>query len=199
MRAEVSAELLRFIRQEIRTQLCAILNCYVGESTTEDQEIDQPVPGAGKMNKRPVAHPYGFVSRAPVGTLGVTGRVGDHPGARMLLAYRDKARADMTWLKDGEACLYNANGDKIIIAEDKVQLGSEAAANPVVLGNELVDLLGKLMDLIITGDFLLVTSPGNPTAPNPAKASQVTTWKSTYLTTANTNIVSQQVFTERKK
>jgi hypothetical protein len=30
--------------------------------------------------------------------------------------------------------------------------------------------LAAILDVLIAGDHLLVTSPGNPTAPNPAKA-----------------------------
>lgn len=82
---------------------------------------------------------------------------------------------------------------------------------PLVLGNVLKsylegisDRISQLYDLIIAGTFVLATSPGNPTAPNPASATLVTSYKTAheaaklqFLTTAITNIVSAHAFTER--
>jgi len=195
----LDAEIRREIRREIKNHLNIILNCQLGESTTEDQEIEQVFPGAPKLNKRPIVHPYGFVSRAPKGKLGVSAQVGEHIGARIILGVRDDARADMSFLEDGEACLYSENGEKIVLRNDRTQLGSENADNPVVLGNEIKDLLSQLIAILKAGTICLTTTPGNPTAPNPTVVVQLTNLEATYLTSAATNILSQHVFAERTK
>ena len=192
-------EVKREIRREIRNAINIILNCQLGESTTEDQEIEQVYPGAAKLNKRPVVHPFGFVSRAPKGKLGVTAQVGDHPGARIIIGTRDAARADMSFLEEGEGCLYSVAGEKIVMRKDKTQLGSENAANPVVLGTEIADLLTQLIAILKAGTMCLSTAPGSPTAPNPPIVLQLTNLEATYLTSAATNILSQHVFAERTK
>lgn len=174
-----------------------ILSCILQDGGLEDQEIEQAVPGAPRMDKRPVVHPYGYVSRAPAGTIGVSAQVGEHPGARIIIGARDKSRASMGFLKEGDVCIYNAKGEKIVLSQNKTQLGSENAANPVVLGTELKALLEQILDILIAGDHVLTTSPGNPTAPNPSKTTTLTNLKSTYLTNASTNIISQAVFAER--
>ena len=81
-----------------------------------------------------------------------------------------------------------ANGDALVrLAEDgKTSVGKKGGTpeEPVVLGlvlkqylEDLHTKLSEIMDTLIAGDFLLVTSPGNPTAPNPAKMATLTQLK----------------------
>lgn len=189
-------EIRREIKREVRNAINLILNCDLGASTNEDQEIGQVFPGAPKLDKRPVVHPFGLVSRAPQGKLGVTAQVGEHPGARIIIGVRDSARAEIA-LEEGEACLYNAFGEKIFLLNGKIAIGSIDADEPNVLGNVLVELLTEILNIIKAGNIGLTTSPGNPTAPNPAITPQVDALISEYLTTAATNIVSGKSFTER--
>jgi hypothetical protein len=193
----LSPDIKREIRREIRTYINIIMNCNLGESTTEDQEIDQVFPNAPKMDKRPVVHPFGLVSRAPQGKLAVTAQVGEHPAARIILGVRDLNRKDIV-LDEGEVCLYNEFGQKIYLKKDKIELGANAT-NPAVLGNELKDLLSQLIGIMKAGTLVLSTSPGNPTAPNPPIVTQLTTLETNLLNTAATNILSQETFLERTK
>ena len=191
----LTPEMMLAVRREVRNHLNIILNCTLGASTNEDQEIVEPVPGGPRMPKRPVVHPYGFVSRAPEGKIGVTGRVGEHPGAQVILGVRDSGRAAIA-LDEGEAALYNEFGQIIRLKKDLIELG-DGAADPAVLGTELKELLVIIVDMLIGGLHTLTTSPGNPTAPNPAKALELTNAKLKYLTTAATNILSQETFLQR--
>jgi phage gp45-like len=209
----MTPEVLREIRREVRNQLSVILNAKLGESTTEDQEIIEPVPGGPTMAKRPVVHPYGLVSRAPQGKLGVTGRVGEHPGARVILGVRDVNRADIE-LEEGELCLYDETGNKIFLKKEKVtidaekdvlikskntiKLGDDSSDEPAVLGKVLLELLGKIIDEFVTCQFGLTTSPGNLTAPNPALVAKANLWKTQYISTTSTDILSQETFVRRK-
>jgi len=193
----LDGETIRFIRNEIRVHMASIGHGIVkteDSATTETQALEQNYPGGPKMLPRPVAHPWGFVSRAPDGMLAVTGRVGEHPGAVMTLAHRDPARSSMD-VQVGETATYSVNLHGVWARTDKTQLGSPTADNPVVLGNEALELLTAIVDVLIAGSGGLTTSPGNPTAPNPAVAAQFTELKARLITAAETNLISQTVFT----
>lgn len=108
------------------------------------------------------------------------------------------------------------DGQELDISSDtKVNLGRGnpllTPDEPVVLGNTLKeyleglsDRISAIYDLLIAGAFLFTTSPGNPTAPNPASATLMGTAKTAhelakaqFLTVDLTNILSQITFTER--
>lgn len=195
----IDADVIRLIRREIRNHMFIIGHAIAqgGGQTVEDQALEQNYPGGPAMNPRPVSHPYGFVSSAPKGTLAVTARIGEHPGAVITIAHRDPARAEME-LAEGDSTLYDEGGQAVGCVGGKTLLGSLQADNPVVLGNELVELLTELVDLIIAGDLALTTSPGNPTAPNPPTVVRFQELKQRLLTNATTNVLSSHVFTERE-
>lgn len=86
---------------------------------------------------------------------------------------------------------------KAVLDAPQIELG-DGANNPVVLGNELVDLFNQLIDILKAGTVCMSTSPGAPCAPNPPIVAQLTALATNLLTTASTNILSQQVFAERK-
>lgn len=194
----IDPNVLRYIHVEIRRQLNTILSCYTENADNENCDIDQPFPGADKITARPVVHPFGFVSKAPNGTLALSGRVGEHPGARIVFGHRDKMRKDIP-LDEGEVCLYNAQGEKIFLKKDKIQLGDISANEPAALGNVLAECLGVIFDILIQGQSVLTTAPGNPTAPNPAVAANLTAKKAQYITNILTNILSQETFVRRAK
>lgn len=117
---------------------------------------------------------------------------------------------------EGHTVLSASKGKEVYIGSDaKGHLAGldMLADEPLVLGDTLAEgldgVLQKIegiLDQLIAGDIFLVTSPGNPTAPNPTKTSalnglksDVGTLRNTYLTNANTNIKSQLWFTTRKK
>jgi len=196
----LDAEMIRLIRAEIRVQIASIGHAIVRSSdtsTTETQALEQNYPGSPKMLPRPVAHPYGFASRAPDGTIAVTGRVGEHPGAIVTLGHRDAARADMDLL-EGESSLYSQNLHGTWARSDKTQVGSPTADNPLVLGTEVLELLTAIVDTLIAGTGGLTTSPGSPTAPNPTIVTQFNELKSRLISAADTNILSKTVFTTRE-
>lgn len=190
-------ETRRSIRDEVKHAVNVILHAKFGETSNEYAELLEPLPGADKIPARPVVHPYGLVSRAPQGTLAVTARVGNHPAARIILGARDPERANMEFLNEGDVCLYNSDGTKIVLQGKKVKMGSENADNPAVLGNELITLLGQIIDLLILGNSVLTTTPGNPTVPNPAITPLLNALKAQYLTNPATNIVARNIMLER--
>lgn len=204
-------ETRRFIQEEIRRQVNIILHAETdgtdGEKFTEG--VSNLFPGQPTITDRPVMHPFGLMSRAVKGTLSVIARVGDHIGNRMVIGHRDADRPDD--LEDGETALYNAKGQRIYLKSGKILIGSADADSPVVLGDVMMKALGEVLDeLKSLSDTLqnkpagLSTVPGNPIAPNPAFVAdlvaldvKISTAKSTYISTSSSNIVSQEVFTER--
>lgn len=193
----IDPELKRAIKNEIMQQMNVVLNCILKSSDTESQEIEQVYPGAPLLDKRPVIHPYGLVSRAPAGKLGVTARVGEHTGARIIIGVRDENRAGFDFINEGDVCLYDENGNKILLNASGIHIGSENAENPAVLGTEIKELLALIMTRLIAGDLFLSSSPGSPTAPNPAYTTALTEAKTRLLDTEETNILSKKTFLEK--
>lgn len=117
---------------------------------------------------------------------------------------------------DDDTMLVARDGKKLHLSSDtKVFLGrgsyATPPAEPMVLGTVLTNALTDLytaVDTILTklilGDLLITTAPGAPTGPNPTRATELTTAKTTLATsksvkidTSGTNIKSQIAFTER--
>ena len=209
----LDSETQRYIRQEVQRHLNILIMASSDEATKNGAKVRDMYGSTPQTPEFPAMMPWGFAHRPPTGLQTVLGRIGEHPGARIILGHRDIDKPD---LEEGEVILYNENGEQIRLEKEKVvmqtksgeavriedgkvKLGGSTADQAVVLGTVLAELLGSLMDTLVTGDFLLCTSPGSPTAPNPAKAAQITQWKAQYLTTAATNILSAVCFTQRQK
>ncbi len=106
----------------------------------------------------------------------------------------------------------NIETGSLTLQADKFQIGKDAL-EAYVLGDVLKTYLehiyttvDSILKLLQTGTFLLTTSPGNATAPNPGNAAAITALiaqndsdKSTYLETDSTNILSQLIFGKRVK
>lgn len=243
----LDSDTIRFIREEIRRQVNIVLPAVAGEtSDVETESIEELFPGMPTITERPVMHPYGFASRAPRGTASVVARVGEHTGNRMVIGHRDKDRPED--LEAGEAALYNENGDILLMKKNDVQLqakqdltleaeqnavlagskvyaGSDAADEPLVLGNVLKTFLGDLIDAvnstidqassalnaIASGPISLDITTSSPEPTFPATAAQIVAAtaqltaakaqlaakKAQLLDAAPTNILSQKAFTER--
>lgn len=89
------------------------------------ESIDNLYPATPTIEGRPLAHPYGIVSRAPAGTAQVTARQGDHPGNRLVLLHRDKNRP--TLANEGEVMLYDNFGNQIYLKNGEIQIGAGAS------------------------------------------------------------------------
>lgn len=203
------SQIRRLIETEVKRHLDIILHGSAGTNTQESEDIDSLYPGMGTIVKRPIMHPYGMASRAPKETISVVVKVGDHPGNRMTIGHRDSERPDD--IQEGELVLYNELGQRIYLKVGKVLIGSSSADEPAVLGNVLVDMLTDLIGFIDsfagtveTGPIAITTTPGNPAPTHPvviaaltALRAQLALSKTQYLSTPTTNIISQEVFTER--
>lgn len=166
------ADVLRFIREEIRRQLNVILPGSAGGNTSQTEDIDQMLPGMPTITERPVMHPYGFASRAARGVISVVARVGDHLGNRLVLGHRDKDRPAS--LAEGEACIYSVGKFEIRVAKDRVQIGKDGTYETAVVGEKLTEFLTELMTQLIQHTH---PAPGAP----PTNVAAFTQAKTQYI------------------
>lgn len=202
-------QLMRFIREEIKKQINVVVTGQTVSADTETATLQNIFSGMDPVTDIPVAHPYGFCSKAIMGALTVTLRVGDHPGARMVALHRDNNRP--TDLSTGESVMYSSTGHRFYAGLSGCFIGSKDAANPLVLGdvlktylNEIYTALQELYNAVILGTTALTSTPGNPTFPNPGVAANLsadlltlTMKKLQYSDTALTNFLSAVNNTER--
>lgn len=141
------AEIVRFIKEEVRKQVLVILPGATGNNTHESEDIEQMYPGLPTQPLRPVMHPFGFVSRAVRGIIQVVGRTGDHPANRMVLGHRDKNRP--TDMNEGESIAYSIGGYQVRILNNKIQVGKNGDFETVVVGETLRDLLKALIQVYV--------------------------------------------------
>lgn len=138
-----NSQITRMIRQEISRQLNVILHGSAGMNDQETETINEMFPGMPGIDKRPVMHPYGFVSRAVQGTISVIARVGEHIGNRMVLGHRDKDRP--VDIEEGESVVYSMGKYQVRILNGKIQVGKDGDFETVVAGETLRQLLISLI------------------------------------------------------
>lgn len=150
----MDAESRKFIQDEIKKAINIILSGQSGENNQETETISDMYPGMPPITKRPIMHPFGFASRAALGTIQVVGKQGEHAGNRLILGHRDKTRpADLV---EGETVIYSSDGKTALLRIDvqkaKITIGSKNAAENLVLGKTyqeyLVKFLGNLLDTV---------------------------------------------------
>lgn len=145
----------KFIITEIEKRINIILSGKSGLNTVESESILDLFPGMPEIEKRPVMHPFGMASRAPSGTLQVTGRQGEHVGNRLVLGHRDAIRPQD--LESGESVIYSSDGKTVLksiyVKSDKITIGSTSSSDNLLLGKTfteetLTNLLLQLIDLV---------------------------------------------------
>lgn len=154
------AEMMRFIREEIKKQLNVILSGKAGTNTIQTEDIEEMFPGMPTIPGRPIMHPFGISSRAPRGTIQVTARAGEHTGNRMVLGHRDKSRPAC---QAGELVLYNAHGQQIRLENGEIKIGSASSSEPFVLGLVFQKFAQDLLTMFKDHKHM-VTAPGAFTA-----------------------------------
>lgn len=143
----IDAEIVRYIRSEVAKQVNVLLHGQAGGNTHEAEDIDQMYPGQATQPSRPVMHPYGIVSRAPRGIIQITGRIGDHPGNRMVMGHRDKDRPDD--FDEGEIVVYSIGKYQIRVLKDKIQIGKAGVYEVLPVGETLRDFLKEFIQLYV--------------------------------------------------
>lgn len=166
----IDPEIVAFVRAEIARAANVILVGRSANATTQKEDIQELFTAMATIEKSPVMHPYGFVSRAKKSTTSVVARQGDHIGNRVVLGHRDDDRPAIE--AEGEVMLYNANGDqvylksgKVIVTSDEVHLTKENPSDAMALAS----VVNSNFDAIVAylGN---VTAGGNTLVPPPLPA-----------------------------
>lgn len=144
----MSADEIRWIRQEIATQLNIILSAQAGDNAAvQTEDIENLLQNNPTIPKRPVMHPYGYASRAPRGVFSIVAKMGEGPSNRFVLGHRDGDRP--TDLQLGETRVYSLAGYTVRWNDSGVFLShGDSTPEPMVLGTAANEFLGMLLDLI---------------------------------------------------
>lgn len=169
-------EVLSLIRQELRVALQIIASGQTANSTQTTEDIAELFPGMPTVTSRPIMRPWGLVSRAPKGTISVTGQQGNHPGNKLTLGHRD---ANPPAVEVGETAIYNVAGYIVKLSGTSVQIIKSGTTKTMVVGEDLKELLGMLLDAIVAHTHTSA-APGSPTGP-PLNASAFTQLKTNYV------------------
>ncbi len=167
------AEMKRWVRKEIQSQLNIIMSASSGlGETVEDETISSLFPGSPDIPNRPVMHPYGFASRATSGTINVVGKHGSDPSNRMVLGHRDSNRPDD--LEEGESTVYSMSGYEIRASKDGIRVIKGSKKFALLLGEDIITFLAALVDV------LALHTHGPPGTP-PTNAADITKLKTDNL------------------
>ncbi len=167
---------MAWIRREIATQLQIILSGSTAATQVNDvvgtESINHSPPGMPTIEGRPLAHPYGMVSRAPAGTVQVVAQQGSHPGNRIVLLHRDKDRPSLN--AEGEVMLYDKFGNQVWMQDGKIvvkldgsmELGEGATKEAARKGDQAVaDITTDSTLFAPSGFFTVVATFINALAP----------------------------------
>lgn len=163
------AEMKRWIRDEIHRQIIVLANGQAGENDNISETIEKLYPNSPSIPKRPVVHPAGFVSRAKRGLLSIIGKIGADPSNRLVLGHRD-AKREQIKLQEGESALYSDELYQIKAMLDGIRVAKGDKEYALLLGEDIIEFLGKLVDLIALHTH---GPPGTP----PTNASDITKLK----------------------
>lgn len=148
----MDAETRRVIEQEMRKWGRVILSGSAGTNTMISESIDNLYPGMATVPDRPLMHPYGFASRAPRGTIQVTGRQGEHFGNMMVLGHR---AADRPEVAVGESVMYSSDGHKITVKNGSVEILHTSGYTMVLSGNAIVVGKGGTTETVVVGETMV--------------------------------------------
>lgn len=184
------SEIRRLIRAEIREALAPIMmgfvvsNENVQRSTMKRTSMEGPTPNVRNIQ------PFGISSKAPPATEALFVPVNGDPTHVNMVGHFDKAKPEVT--KDGETSLYDSFGHEVYLSENKMQFGSQASANPMMLGDVVQQLFSTLLELIASHNH--IGNLGYPTGV-PSNAAQFTELKASPVDDGA--IISDKCFTEK--
>lgn len=170
----MDADDIAFMRQEIKRQVQLVLFGAAGKTAQNIEDIQEMVPGMATIPDRPVAHPYGFASRASQGTISCVIRCGDHAGNRMVFSHRDQFRPKD--IEEGETAIYSSKFYQLRAGNKKIRMGFTSdntdagfagqssftmVDEPGSENTTLVGKLGQLVQFTKDGSVTIVSKDGS--------------------------------------
>lgn len=188
-------EIEKIIRETVKQELAATLMGKIVSTTDKFRASAQRFPTETPIPNQRIISPYGLASRAKAGMECLVGAINNDPTHLGIVGVNDTGRPTV---QDGEVSLYGPDGQQLYLKNGgTIHQGSQAADEPVVLGNVLVEFMINLLTEFIEHDPLGYDSFGLPVELSPEIKAQLIEWRNTYLQTAATNIIGQKNFVER--
>lgn len=187
------SQILKLIKDTVRRELAPILMATLVSNESQNRSTVQRFQTEGAISNLRNIQSYGLASRAPAGTQALTVPVDGNATHLNMVGHFDENRPTMN---DGETVLYDAYGHVIYLSQSKIQFGSKASANPMVLGDILQTLMDGILDAILNAPQLVQT-PLGPGWLDPSIRSQLASLQSDFVDNADTNFLSKKAFTER--
>jgi len=182
------SEMIRFIRQVIREEFAPIAMAQIISNADQMRTTFQRTSSDSQFPNARNIQPFGFSSRAPVGTDALSVPIGNNPTHVNVVGHFDANRPAVS---DGEVMIYNEFGQQVYLKDGSVHLGISTAAHPVPLGDVLKTALDNLLIAILAHTH--VGNIGYPTG-TPINAADFESIKASPIEDNTMN--SSVVFTE---
>jgi phage gp45-like len=187
-------ELIPLIRQAVREELAPILMGKIQATDQNFRATARRFSGEANLGNLRILHPYGLASRPSAGMECVVMPIANDPTHLNILTQNDINRPQ---IQDGEVCLYGPEGQVVYLnAAGEIHQGSQAASEPVVLGNVLTAFLEAVLNAFLNAAEIVET-PTGPGYLSPAIRTQLTQLMQQYLQESSSNILGQKNFVER--
>ena len=183
------ADIKALIRKEVREVLAPVLMALVVSNKDNNRTTAQRMPSEPAINNLRNIQPYGHSSRAPAGTSCLVAPIANDPTHLNMLGHFDSNRPTTN---DGESILYDAYGHIIYLSQTKMQFGSKASANPMMLGDIVQACLSQFLEL--TANHVHIGNLGYNTS-IPQTSSDFLALKSSPVD--DSKIISDKCFTEK--
>ena len=171
------SEIRKLIREEIKQAITPILMGFVSSSKNVNRVLVRRMANEGPMDVRNI-QPYGFSSNPPPETQAILVPLNGDPTNMNSLGNYDTARPKA---EVGESIIYNNFTEKLSLLDgvikaeaaeeinmisERINLGSESATQPLLLGDIVQQLFSDILDLIVahTHEYVipLVPAPAQP-------------------------------------
>lgn len=187
------SDVIRLVRSVIHQELTHV---YMGkvQSTDNNRAVLKRFPTDANLPNLRNIQPYGFASRPKAQMDSLIIPVGADATHLNMVGQFDTGRP--TVQNEGETCLYGPDGKVVYMKSDStIRIGSPNALAPAVLGDILKNFLTDFINAFLNnpigecalGDVVL----------SPALRVLFEQYKTDYVNTASTNILSQETFLER--
>lgn len=141
----MESDIREIVRQVLIEELAPIMmgkivsNKDGNRSTVQRTATDAKIPNARNIE------PFGFRSRAPVGTQALLVPIDGNPSHVNVVGHFDESAPG---INDGESVLYNQFGQLVYLSNGKIQIGSKSASENLVLGQVFKTFMASLLQLI---------------------------------------------------
>lgn len=183
------SQVLALITQVVRSEISKIRLSTIVQNESQTRMQTKPNKTEGPIGKIRSVQPFGVSSRANPGTAVVQAPIGNDPTHVVTLGHFDENRPTGA---DGETLLYNAYGQLVYLSNGKIQIGTKAAAENLVLGQVFKTFASQVLQLII--DHKHIGNLGYETSP-PENAADFSALKSSPID--DSLILSDISFTEK--